>query len=323
MTRPRRFAWLLLACIPTMAAAQSPQKSAEAVTLRMPAPITSMAMAAGADRAAVVSRDGKLRVWDLAGGRVLRTIDLPGGNIDSMAISSDGHWIFTGDHAGNAVVWNSVSGKSQLQVRLRHYPSTASFSRDGKLLAIAPMNDPLQVFDVVAARVLFETPAVTGGTEGIAFSRDGASFATADADTVVRVYDAHTGKLLVENRDFVLEPFTVDFTADDKQVIAAGADKVVAIIDVGSGKLVRRMPKADEPIAYLEVSPDGTLVMTALMKAENLSQPAPVAVWNMASREKESEWLPPTVLIGAGWMRNGQLAAVTADADSLHLWRVP
>jgi WD40 repeat protein len=321
--RPRRFVWLLLASIPTMAGAQAPQKSAEVVTLQMPAPTTSMAMAAGANRAAVVSRDSKLGVWDLAAGRVLRTMDLTSGNIDAMAISPDGHWIFTGDHAGNAVVWDGESGKAQLQLRLPHYPSTACFSRDGKLLAIAPASDPVQVFDVSTARILFETRAVAGGTVGIAFSRDGASFATADADTVVRVYDAHTGKVLAENRDFLLEPFTVDFTLDNRQVIAAGADKVVAFIDAGSGKLVRRLQKADEPIGYLEVSPDGKSLAVAFIKAENLSQPAPVAVWEVASGERKSQWLPPAAPIGGGWMSNGQPVIVTADDDAMHIWRVP
>jgi WD40 repeat protein len=141
----------------------------------------------------------------------------------------------------------------------------------------------MRVLDVGTGREFYQTHAITGGTAAIAFSRDDSLIATADADTAVRVYDAHDGKLRAENRDFLLEPLAVDFTSDGKQVIAAGADKVLAFIDAASGKLVRRLQKTAEPVAYLEVSPDGAFVATVFMKADNLVLPAPVAVWEMSS----------------------------------------
>jgi WD40 repeat protein len=138
----------------------------------LPAQAASVALSASANRAAVVCHDGKLRVWDLAEARLLRVIALTNGNINYTAISSGGRWIFTGDHSGNVVVWDSDTGQAKLQLQSQHYPSTAAFSRDGNWLAIAPMGDPVQVFDVHAGRKLYETKAITGGTAAVAFSRD-------------------------------------------------------------------------------------------------------------------------------------------------------
>jgi WD40 repeat protein len=261
-------------------------------------------------------------VWDLAEARLLRVIALTNGNINYTAISSGGRWIFTGDHSGNVVVWDSDTGQAKLQLQSQHYPSTAAFSRDGNWLAIAPMGDPVQVFDVHAGRKLYETKAITGGTAAVAFSRDDSLIVTADADTAVRVYDARTGKLTAVNRDFLLEPLAVDFTSDGKQVIAAGADKVLAFIDAKSGKLVRRLEKTVEPVAYLEVSPDGAFVATVFMKADNLVLPAPVAVWETSSGLKKQEWLPPTVALGTSWTRDGHLISADATPDSLRIWRI-
>jgi WD40 repeat protein len=300
----------------------TPQPNAESIRLALPAQAASVALSASANRAAVVCRDGKMRVWDLAEARLLRVIALTGGNIDYTAISSEGRWIFTGDHSGNVVVWDSDTGQARLQLRSPHYPSTAAFSRDGKWLAIAPMGDPVQVFDVHGGRKLYETKAITGGTAAIAFSRDNNLIVTADADTAVRVYDARTGKLLAENRDFLLEPLAVDFTSDGKQVIAAGADKVLAFIDANSGKLIRHLEKTVEPVAYLEVSPDGAFVATVFMKADNLVLPAPVAVWETSSGLKKQEWVPPTVALGTSWTRDGHLISADATPDSLRIWRI-
>jgi WD40 repeat protein len=317
-----RFATLLLAGVSAMSLAQTTERIAETITLPTPAQAMSVTLAAGAKRAAAVCRDGKLRVWDLNEGRLLQTIALAGGNSDSTVFSPDGRWIFTGDHSGNAVVWDSDTGREQLQLRLPHYPSTAAFSRDGKRLAIAPMGDPVQVFDVGEGRRLYQMNEIMGGTAAIAFSRDGTAIATADADTAVRVYDAHSGKLVAENYDFLLEPLTLDFTSDGRQVIAAGADKVLAFIDAASGKTIRHSEKASEPIWYLEVSPDGTSVAIVFMKSDNLAQPAPVVVWEVSSGQKKSEWLPPTLALAGGWTRSGHLISATAGPDAMRIWQV-
>ena len=321
--RATGFALVLFAGFATATMSQTPASSPNVI--KLPAPLISMAVSATSNRAAVVSRDKKLTLWHLADGKLLRTIEPATADIDVTAISDDGRWIFTGDHSGNVFVWDVNSGQAQLQLRLPHYPAAASFSRDSKFLALAPMGDPVQVFDVGTRRMLYQTNAVAGGTAALAYSRDGASIATADADTVVRVYDALTGKLVAENREFLLEPLAVDFSLDGRQVIAGGADSFLIFIDAASGKLLRRLQKTDEPVSTsgLRVSPDGSLIATLLLKAENLSQPAPVVMWEVSSGQKKSQWMPPTLALSMDWTPDGRLISVGAVSDSLRIWTVP
>lgn len=321
--RPSGFALVLFVgfAVPTMA--QTPTGSPEVI--RVQAPVTAAALSANSNRAVIVSRDKKLTFWDLADSRLLRTISLTTADIDVAAVSDEGRWIFTGDHSGNACIWEASTGRAQFQLRMPHYPSTVSFSHDGKFIAIAPMGDPVQVFDVAAGKLLYETREVTGGTVSLAFSRDDTSFATADADTAVRVYDARTGKLIAENRDFLLEPLAVDFTADGRQVIAGGGDRILMFLDAANGKLIRRLGKTEEPVAVssLRVSPDGSLVAAILMKAENMTQPAPVVTWDVLSGARKSQWMPGKLALCMDWTRDGHLISAGFDSDSLHVWRVP
>ena len=91
------------------------------------------------------------------------------------------------------------------------------------------------------------------------------------------------------------------------------------------GKLIRRLQKTDEPVSFssLKVSPDGSLVAAILMKAENMTQPAPVVMWEVSSGQKKSQWMPTTLALGMDWTRDGRLISAGADSDSLHIWRVP
>jgi WD40 repeat protein len=321
MIRACGLAACLLAGAPALLIAQAPVTNPEAIFMSAPASVGSMALATGPKRAVAGCSDGMLRLWDSSDGRLVLTLPLTNANIDFTAISPDGHWIFAGDHAGSAMVWDGGTGRVQLQVQLPHYPSTATFSRDSKLLAIAAMGDATQIFDVASARKLYEISTAVG-TVAIAFSRDGMFFAEADADTAVRVYETRTGKLIAENHDFVMEPMAIDFTLDGKQVITAGADQVVTFLDAANGKVIRSSKRTKEPIVYLEVSPDGGSLALVFMKAENMTQPAPVAIWGVASGKQRSEWTPPNVAYAAGWTPDGHLM-VAGDAENrMGIWQV-
>lgn len=327
--RPGRLAVALFGSFATATMAQTPQGSLNGINL--PAPVTSVALSATSNRAAVVSGDKKLTLWDLGDRRLLRTIGLATADIDVTVISDDGRWIFTGDHLGNVSVWETGTGQAHFQVRLPHYPGAASFSRDSKLIAIAPMGEPVQVFNLAATRMLYQTNPVAGGTAALAFSRDDSLLATADADTAVRIYDARTGKLVAENRDFLLEPLAVDFSFDGREVIAGGGDKILVLIDTASGKLIRRLQDTNEPVrraragpsSSVKVSPDGSLVAAILMKAENMNEPGPVVMWEVSSGQQKSLWMPPMLARCIDWTREGRLISAGAGSDSLHVWRVP
>lgn len=322
MSCGHRFGWVLLAASPVLLLAQSPEHSSQ--TIKLPADVRSFGVSAAASRAAAVSSDKNLTIWDLATGKLLRTIALDTAEIDSTVVSPDGRLILTCDHTGNTVVWDAGSGKSVLHLRLPRYSSAASFSPDAKLLAIAPAGQPLQLFEVGTYRKLYETSTVPGGVESAAFSPDARLLATADADTAVRVYDARTGKLISENHDFLMEPLALAFTADGKQVIAAGGDRVTSFIDASTGKNIRTLPKTDHPVFFsgLSVSPDGTQVALLFMKVENMIQPAPVVTWEISSAQKKSEWLPPSMAYGMDWTHDGHLLTFGMQAaDTLVIWR--
>jgi WD40 repeat protein len=311
---------LLLAVLACGAAA----RAEEPVRIRLSAPANAVALSAAAGRAAIVSRDNRLTVWDLGRGELLRTIPLSSARIDVLVLSVDGRLIFAGDHAGNAQIWETETGRARFERRLPHYAAAASFSRDGQRIAIAPTGEPVEVFDVADGRLLCRTLGAPGGTVALAFSRDGASIATADADTAVRLYDAETGRLRQENREFLLEPLAIDFSADGRQVVSGGGDKAVVVIDAASGKILRRFPKTDEPVSVscLKVSPDGALVAAILMKAENMTEAAPVVKWDATGR-KRSEWTPATLALSLDWRPDGRLISAGAEGDTVVVSQVP
>ena len=100
---------------------------------------------------------------------------------------------------------------------------------------------------------------------------------------------------------------------------------MVIFVEAGSGRLIRRLPKTENPIFFngLKVSADGTQFGLLFMKAENMSQPAPIAIWSIVSGEKLSERTLPTLIFGAEWTADGKLLCVGGEKDSLRFWFLP
>ena len=230
--------------------------------------------------------DANLRLWLTAESRLAHTLALGESAIDLTRISADGRWTVTGSHTGAVVVWNTSTSEAHMRLRIPPYPWPATFSPDSTLLAISPMGGAVQVIEVAARRKRFEFASPLAGSNAISFSRDGGKIATVDQDCVVRIYDASNGRLLAQNEEFLSEPIAIDFTADGRHVIAGGLDRVSVYIDATNGKISHRMDRDAEPAEFLYVSEDGRNFGVQFLKADNMLQPASVAVWDVQSGRK-------------------------------------
>jgi hypothetical protein len=62
--------------------------------------------------------------------------------------------------------------------------------------------------------------------------------------------------------------------------------------------VVRKSGNLDDPVSFLDTSPDGRLVAATLLHADNMLMPRPVIVSETASGRRVMQWLPPTFALG-------------------------
>ena len=211
-----------------------------------------------------------------------------------------------------------------MQVRYVHYASAAVFSRDGKMLAIAPAGLPVHIIDIGARQRRCELGHPVGGTNALSFSRDGSRIGTADADCAVRIYDAAHGKLLAGNDDnWLMQPSTLDFTGDGSHIVVGSIDRVTVYVDTKTGKVVRRMDRDAEPPIFLQFSPNTNYLAILFFKADNMLAAAPIAVLDAESGRKRVEWMPAAVPLAVAWTADGNLLAGLSSKEALQIWRVP
>ncbi len=207
------------------------------------------------------SRDGTVKLWDIAKKRLVRDLSGHGENTGAVRVSNDGKLVAAGSGAwsgtqrGKVVVWrrdtgkivHTLSGQTAAITQLR-------FTSDGKRLVagsdhLTQRKGELIIWDVEREQILNNIR--TGGINGLAISLDDRVIATCGASGQIHLWDFDSA----EHLRMMGQPGGVYYSvafSDDGKLLAAGGDSSVAIFEVDSGSVVWR--KFDHLGAVKDVS---------------------------------------------------------------------
>src|SRR5690606_17817013 len=130
------------------------------------------------------------------------------------------------------------------------------------------------LWDAGSGTIVRELEGHTNAVSSVEFSADGTTLLSSSRDGTLRLWDVASGNNLrvFGTRSELL--FDAAFATDDRLVV----DSTMRVWDAGSGALVAQFDGPTAGVQSLDVSPDGTLLVTGA-----LDDPL-VRVWNVVSR---------------------------------------
>jgi len=295
-----------------------------AQTLVEDGPINAASFSPDGRRALTGSWDGKARVWDLATGKPLLTLE-HGMYVHTVAYSPDGRTIATGsdDAAGEIRLWDAESGalKKTLDAHTDQVLSVA-FSRDGSRLLTGSYDNTARLWNVETGEQIKEFKGHSWWVWSAFFSPDETQIVTASQDGTALVWSVETGTPSPPFSGHLGPVYSATFSPDGKSVASCGDDKRILLWspqDLHEFKLAAMLPSKtrDKPVEQtsytpfvghmgavrcVRFSPDGNTLLSG-------SHDNTVKLWDVASVQCLG-----TLRGHAGWVR---ACSFSADGKSV------
>jgi WD40 repeat protein len=213
---------------------------------------------------ASVGEDRRIRMWDAATGRPLRTLAGHAGTIRVIAFAPTGKLLASASHDSTVRLWNPSTGQ-QIGEPIRSYTNFLAFAPDGKTLAFDRRGEGICLWDITAAKTIrtFRCQAAS-----IAFSPDGRILAAAlyQPEGIIQLWDTETGKELWQAKGHRKAAWSVAFSPDGKTLVSGGGyfqdaqgptHGEIKFWDPATGKERRATPGLKKIVDAVCFSPDG------------------------------------------------------------------
>ena len=215
--------------------------------------VTSVAFSPDGSLFASGSSDGKVSLWQISDGSLVRTWKNPSGRVTAVFFSPDGETFFSGSGSGNVYMVQVADGKQLRAFSSGHVIVDAAISADGKTLAVYDnqfaVAGNLILWNVEDGKELIKIKAVEGYTgddiTSLAFSPDGQYIAAGWKGYSAKLWNVASGSLQSTLEDlqpkgemYYYSSFALAFSADSQAMLLAGSN-VIGVWDVHEGCITK------------------------------------------------------------------------------------
>jgi WD40 repeat protein len=294
--------------------------------------------------ALALSPDGKLlasgspfehiRLWDVATGQLVRTLDDPQGGI-ALCFSPDSKRLATGNINGLVRIWDAGTGRE-----VRNYPgfkawvNALAFAPDGKTLAMAGAESrTLYLWDVDSGKDQRPGPGHRGAVEALGFTANGRFLISAgcgrdDDNQSICIWERDTGRLLHHFGKFDARVLAFAFSGDGRKLaVAQEHQSLPQVFEIPSGK---SFDKFQTPVPSSKSDAHGTeLRFLALCFSADGRQLAGASadgklyIWDNATGKCHHCWQAhPCTITSLAFTPDGNKLLSTAEDHTTRLWDV-
>ena len=148
-------------------------------------------------RAALTVSQGVARLWDLAGGRLVRQVPGDWGWVSQAAFAPDGRSLASAYSNSEVRLWDAATGR-QLQRFVGHLEAseTVAFLGDGKTLVTGSLDATAALWDIATGERFRRFTGHTGAVREVVVVPGGRTLLTGSADGTVRLWDIASGREL-------------------------------------------------------------------------------------------------------------------------------
>jgi WD40 repeat protein len=253
-------AWLF----PRFASLTPPSGPLQQILLGHTSPVTAVTFVGDGRRALSGSQDKTLRLWDLATGERLRTLDGHTARVGAVTVLADGSRALSGSLDKTLRLWDLATGET-LRVLKGHtdWVITVVVSGDGSRALSGSRDGTLRLWDLATGETLRTLARHTRGVRAVAMLADGSRALSGSEDNTLRLWDLATGetlRILQGHTDWVI---AVTVPADGRRAFSGSRDGTLRLWDLTTGETLRTLTGNADWVAAAALSADGSRALSS------------------------------------------------------------
>jgi serine/threonine protein kinase len=191
--------------------------------------------------------------------------------IETIALSSDGKYLISGDDGGTVAVWNLTMPQQPIATyRANNSVYAVAISPSGDRIASGDKHRRVQLRrresvnnSLQELRADFSSlDSHQGFVYSVQFSPDGNILASGSGDRRIRLWSTDRGKIIYTLDGHLEAVLTMQFMPNGQILISAGADRTIRFWDLAQQKLLKTIEAHDRPIHALAISKDGKIIVS-------------------------------------------------------------
>ena len=262
---------------------------------------------------ASVSWDGRLILWDMETGEIVRelggengahgfTIDdndaiIPN-QVHSVDFHPNGEWLVSSGQDGSIILWDIATGEEIR--RFQGHESSVSkveFNPDGTMLASASADATIRLWDVETGEQIRQFVALDNAdgnshdssANDVTFSPAGTMILSSSWDSTLRLWSVETGEEISRFQGHNGPTFGVDFSPDGMTIISGSSDTTVRIWSIATQQELLRFDAHQDWISEVQFLSDGRSAIAAdqrniMIRWEVASTTGEIREWALENR---------------------------------------
>ncbi len=183
--------------------------------------------------------DKRLRVWELATGRLVRTLSGHQGQVRAVAITPDGRYAVSGSADRTLRVWELETGRTVHILRGHQFPVAAvAITPDGRYAVSGSVDRTLRVWELETGRTVRILRGHHRRVAVVAITPDGRYAVSGSADRTLRVWELETGRLLRTMQGHLATITGVSISPNGSYLVSCSRDFTLRVWNLATGTLL-------------------------------------------------------------------------------------